>query len=677
MEIPQDISPQKAGSWITRIFFCGMLTLSQDAVAQTEHAWEKYLNEVMTVEDVGQNVWEDTYEQLCELELHPMDINRATREQLEELNFLSAQQVEDIMVYLYRYGPMKSLSELLMIPSIDYACRQLLSSLLYVGEQQRPGLPSLKDIARYGHSELMATASIPFYQRKGDKNGYLGYPFRHWLRYQFGYGDKVKLGVVGAQDAGEPLLSGRNRMGYDYYSFWLQLRNLGRLQTLVAGRYRVSMGMGLIANSSFGFGKVAMLQNLGRQVNTLRAHSSRSEGSYLQGAGATVGLSRHFSVTAFLSYRAMDATLNSDGSAATILSNGYHRTQTEMDKKNNLHNTTGGGSLRYQRAGFHAGLNLMATHLNRELKPDTTALYRRYYPRGYDFLNASASYGYAGSRLSASGETAFNRNGALATINSLSLQMGSQWSLVAVQRFYSMRYSSLYAASFSDGGRVGNESGLYLGLSWQPSPRLKLKGYADYAYFPWVRYQVSQSSESWDFLLQGVYTHRLWTIGSRYRLRLKQKDNEDKTGLLRREEHRARLTADYDGKGRWSSHTQVDMTFVGGTQREGGLMVSQTLGFTHGWLRLNAGFGYFRTDGYDSRVYIYEASPLYCYGITQFYGEGIRYWLMARAKIGKRLMLTAKAGTTNYFDRATIGSGYQQIFRSSKTDLDLQLRWKF
>ena len=50
---------------------------------------------------------------------------------------------------------------------------------------------------------------------------------------------------------------------------------------------------------------------------------------------------------------------------------------------------------------------------------------------------------------------------------------------------------------------------------------------------------------------------------------------------------------------------------------------------------------------------------------------------MGRANIGKRLMLTAKIGITNYFDRAVIGTSYQQIDASSQTDLDLQLRWKF
>jgi hypothetical protein len=649
-----------------------LMVMTLNVQAQSERAWTQYFNEVMTVEDVGTTQWEETYELLCELEQHPMDINQATREQLEQLPFLSAQQVEEIVEYLYRYGPMKSLAELQMLRSLDNERRRLLTYFIYIGES---GTVDSRQ-HNYAHHELMATGRIPFYERKGDVDGYQGYPYRHWLKYQFTYGDQVKAGLVGSQDAGEPFFSGKNRLGYDYYSVYLQLKQLGRLESLVLGKYRVSMGMGLIINNSFSLGKVSMLQNMGRPTSTLRAHSSRSSDGYLQGAAATVRIARGLTVTGFISYRAMDATLNNDGvTVSTIVTSGYHRTETELEKKNNLKNTTSGGNVRYQTNGYHAGLNVVGTHLNRELKPNTSVLYRQHYAQGYDFLNVSADYGYVHHRFSVNGETALNRDGALATINSLSLQLSSEWSLMALYRFYSFRYTSLYANSYSDGGSVQNESGIYLGTTWQPSPSWKLMAYTDFAYFPWAKYQISLSSHSWDNLLQLSYTKKHWTFGGRYRLRLRQRDNDDKTALISRTEHRGRLSAEYSSV--WSSRTQFDFGFTSFKEQERGLMVSETLGFTRRWLRLNGGFGYFHTDSYDSRVYLYELGPLYSYSVTQFSGEGIRYWLMARANIGKRLMLTAKLGITNYFDRSTIGSSYQQINRSSQTDLDLQVRWKF
>lgn len=654
---------------------CVLLMLSLVAKAQSEREWETYFREVVTVEDVGSAAWEEMYEQLCELDQHPIDLNHASREQLEQLPFLSAQQVEEIMAYLYQYGPMKSLAELQMIRSLDYQRRRLLGFFVFLGSQESGVRRKVGDALRYGRHELMATAKVPLYERKGDREAYKGWPYRHWLKYQFSYGDFVKAGLVGAQDAGEPFFANKNRMGYDYYSYYLQLKNWGWLASLVLGKYRVSMGMGLIANNGFAMGKLSSLQNLGRTTSTLRAHSSRSAADYLQGVGATVMLARGLSITGFLSYRAQDATLNKDGTAATIVTSGYHRTETELEKKDNLKNTSYGGTLRYLGGGFHAGLNIVGTHLDRELKPNTAVLYRQHAAQGTDFLNFSTDYGYVNPRFAIHGETAMNRDGALATINSLSLQCGGQVSLMALYRFYSFRYTSLYGNSFSDGGSVQNESGVYLGVNWQPSPRWKVMAYSDYAYFPWAKYQVSLSSHAFDNLLQVSYLRNNWTLEARYRLKLRQKDNVDKTALQTITTHRGRLSLSYEGN--WSSRTQLDYTQIASSQQDRGWMASQSLGYRYRWLRLSGGLGYYHTDSYDSRVYLYESGPLYNYGFSQYSGEGIRYWLMARGEIGKRLIVTAKFGTTDYFDRSVIGSSYQQIDGSSQSDVDLQVRWKF
>ena len=630
----------------------------------------------MTQEDMASSTWEQTYDLLCDLEDHPLDINQVTREQLEELPFLSAQQIEGIVEYLWRYGRMESLSELQMIRSLDYAQRRLLTYFVYVGEEPPAALPTLKDIAKYGQNELMAYARVPFYNRKGDINGYLGPKYRHWLRYQFTYGDQVKLGLVASQDAGEPFFANRNKWGYDYYSFYLQLRNFRRLESLVLGNYRVSMGMGLVMNNSFSLGKMAMLQNLGRSSYTLRAHSSRSAGSLL-GAAATIDMGRHLKLTAFASCNPADATLNKDGTVSTILDTDYHRTETEMNKKHNLQVTKAGGSLRYEHHGLHLGANALYTHLDKRLQPNTKTLYRRHYPQGADFTNASLDYGYASYRLSLNGETAVDQKGHLATINALSWRVSDELSVMALQRFYAYRYTSLDAQSYSDGGRVQNESGVYLGLTWQPSAAWRMVYYADFAYFPWAKYQVSQSSHAWDHLLQLTHTGRHWTLGGRYRLRMKQKDNEDKTALDNRWEHRGRLSADYAGDSGFGSRTQLDAGYCAYGAGDWGAMLSQTLSYTHRWLRLYGGAGYFHTDSYDSRVYLYERGPLYTYAMSTFYGEGIRYWLMARVQPWGNLTLTAKLGVTDYFDRSTIGSSYQQIDASAQTDLDIQIRWKF
>ncbi|MBR6276696.1 MAG: helix-hairpin-helix domain-containing protein [Prevotella sp.] len=651
------------------------LLMAAMTYGQSERPWEQALADVMTAEDLESATWEDTYNMLCELEEQPIDLNKATREELEALPFLTDRQVEDIMEYRYRYGAMKSMNELRMIRSLDSRLIDVLRYFTFIdNETATAGKRPLKERLQYGHHELMAYGRIPFYERRGDKNGYEGYPYRHWLRYRYNLDNDVKIGFVGSQDAGEPFFANTNKAGYDFYSYYLQVRRLGCIENAVVGKFKLSVGMGLVLNNSFGMGKLATLQQLGRSTNTVRPHSSRSQTDYMQGAAATFNLSPRWQLTAFLSYRPLDATLNDDGSIRTIVTGGYHRTPTEIEKKNNSHATDGGTHIAYRRGGLHAGATAVYTHLDRDLSPDTRTLYRRYNAQGNNFLNLSADYGYLHPRFALNGETAMNRDGAIATINSLSVEVSDELSLMLMQRFYSYRYTALYARSLSEGGHVQNESGYYFGLTWNPSPRLSVRAYTDYAYFAWARYQVSQPSHSWDNLLNATYSRGEWSITARYRLHLRQKDDDSKTALVNTTEHRGRIAVIWQHK-TFSAATQADGVSTGSHDR--GYSLSETVGWNIRRLKLNVNAGYFHTDSYDSRIYTYERGPLYTFSFPSFYGEGMRGAVMAQLKLNRRLSLTAKLGYTHYFDRSAIGSGLQQIDHSSQTDLDLQARWTF
>ena len=198
----------------------GMLLMTGGVqVGYAQNTWHQYLEQLGEQEEFENVAWENYEEMLSEYAEHPININTATREDLEQFPFLSAQQIEDIQAYIYQYGAMKSLGELAMIESIDWYQRQLMGCFFYAGDVKQHTFPSLSQVAKYGKHELVGYAKIPFYERKGDKEGYLGYPYKHWLRYQFHYGDYVKMGFVGAQYAGEPFFGGKNRLGYDFYSY--------------------------------------------------------------------------------------------------------------------------------------------------------------------------------------------------------------------------------------------------------------------------------------------------------------------------------------------------------------------------------------------------------------------------------------------------------------------------
>ena len=659
------------------------LTFCLSAIAQHQTTWEQTWHEVIHTEDMDDDEAEDTYERLQQLAEHPVDLNKATHQELEQLPFLSEQQIDELMEYLLRYGPMRSFGELRMIRSLSYQQQALLPFFVEIREEpvKEKAFPHWSTIARYGKHTLTMTGRLPCYNRQGDLDhhdtGYLGPKYRHSLRYEFSYGTYLKLGFVGAQDAGEPFFSSNNPWGYDAYSYYLQIQHLGRLENAIVGKYKISAGMGLVLNSSFSLGKQVMLQSLGRHTNTLRPHGSRSEADYLQGAAATVRLFRPLTATFFASYRPVDATLNTDGTAATIITSGYHRTLTEFKKKHNTHQADVGATINYRQGGFHLGANAAYTQLDRRLQPNKKERYRLYYPQGEHFLNTSIDYGYKHYRFTFNGETATNADGALATIHTLSYQPSQFLSIMALQRFYSYRYTCLHAHCFGETSRTQNESGYYLGFSWHPISNLNLQGYADYAYFPWERYQVSQSSHSWDFMFQGDYQLQRWNLSARHRVRLRQKDNADKTALVPDNEQRGRLSLTYAHPSNWSAKTELDYVRSDYKTTSRGYMVSEHLAFSQQWWQMSLTAGYFNTDDYNGRIYIYERQMQHDFSFPMFYGQGIRTALFVKADVMQQLQLSAKLGYTNYFDRAVIGTGQQQIAQSHTTDLDLQVRWKF
>ena len=85
-----------------------MLYLALYVKAQQRQEWEKYYDQLGDIEDAESESWGNTYDELCELAAHPINLSTATREELETLPFLNDQQIQEIIEYTYKYGGMKS-----------------------------------------------------------------------------------------------------------------------------------------------------------------------------------------------------------------------------------------------------------------------------------------------------------------------------------------------------------------------------------------------------------------------------------------------------------------------------------------------------------------------------------------------------------------------------------------
>lgn len=654
-----------------------------------EKAWEDYFHEIYALEEIDDESIENDYEHLCELESTPLNINTLNPEDLYLIPGLNRNQIDEIIKYRDRHGEFRTIEELALIESIDRPLRLFLCNFIIaapIPQNAWYSRPTLDSIMRKGHGEIQTSANIPLYNRQGDKNGYLGYKYKYNLKISGKFSDNIKYGFCGSQDAGEPLFANKNKLGMDYYSFYIKIGNIKRLKTLVIGQYNIKLGMGLIQNNSFGYGKQMMLSSMNNYDATITGHATRSDGGYFQGIANTIDIGKSdsqskWTLTTFWSYRNIDATLNKDGSISTIITSGYHRTPTEMEKKNNSSTTSLGAHINYKRNGIHMGISTVYNWFNRDLTPNPSnnpKSYRTYYTQGNNFWNISINYGYISRKFVLSGETATGSCNSIATINAAEVNLNKRISLYAVQRFYSYKYYAINAKSFNDGGYTQNESGIYGGAKWTISPRITLDAYSDLAYYPWIKYYCSTSSYSFDNNISLKYEKNDWILKAKYKFKIKQRNNTEKTFLQNRYSNKLRMSIQKNSE-KTSFTTNIDFTELSFTDNKSiGYSFSQNASIElHKKTSIYIFASYFHTDDSNSSIYITERNIPGVFNSSSYYGEGVRFSSSLKAMLTSKVIVNFKFALTSYFNRNVISSGLRMINSSYQTDIDLNVKYKF
>lgn len=653
---------------------CFVLVALGNVHAQQEgtYTWQNFVDEISDDEYAEEQGWTESMEELAALSVHPLDINTATREQLAAIPFLDEEQITEIHAYLFRHRGMRSLSELMAISSIDYRTRRYLSLFLRADPAvfEWKDTLNLKTLLRHSKHELLTRLDVPLYYRTGYSyppraGGYAGLPLYHRIRYQMSSLNRLSLGFSAEKDQGEPF---RRNRGWDHYGIHLMVRNMGWLRTAVLGDYKLGFGEGLVVNTGFSAGKGSLMN---RPSQGIRAHRGTDEVNFLRGVAATFKVS-HLDISAWLSHRKLDATLGLDGTAATLLTSGLHRTASELNRKGNLGSTVAGANLTWRNLGFHLGLTGYFQQYSKPLSP-SNALYRRIYPRGRNFGVAGMNYGYTHLWFSFSGETAYSMGqhgqGGIATLNRLVWKISPQYTLSGSFRFYSYKFNSFYASALSENSRVQNESGATVRLDANPVDRLFLTLYADFFYNPWPRYTLTHSSHGQELTANLSYSlSQINSLSLRYQLKRKERSNQMQL------HNRLRVGYTRQQGVHWQLQSYLHLHAVD-TSRRPGWALSQRARGQWGRGGFSALLAYFHTPDYDTRLYHYEPLLTHMFRFPSLYGRGVRFATAARYALWRgRLVLEALYSLTRYTDRKSQSSGMQEILSPWKQDISVQLR---
>lgn len=638
---------------------CGLSFCSVENLNAQTLDWESFIENLL-VDAETDSSWDNLYEDLCYLHENPININESTTEELVQLPFLTAQQIEEILAYVYIYGPMKTLGELNLIKGLNYETRQKLRFFLYCGEKSKQDKIYIHDLLKKGKNELVARTDYPFEESSG---AYLGSDLYHSLRYKFRYKDKIEAGLTAEKDKGE--------RGIDSYSLYALLKNRGILKKLIIGNYRLSFGHGLVLNTDFSLGKNYILSSSCTSGKGIKPHSSTRESNFFQGAASTVSFGK-WELSTFLSYRKLDATLNK-GTISSLKDDGYHRTELELYKKGNVQSQLSGGNISYIKDHFQLGLTTVYTLFSKPFYKNTSG-YKLYYPVGHSFWNTSMNYGYRNNRLNIQGEYAVSAQGGWATLNTLSVCLFNELQLSFLYRYYHPKYNAIYGSSFSEGSMVKNEKGFYFGMNYPFSRSLNFSSYIDFFQFPYIRYGVSKpNTKGYDFLAELKFNSRKnfsWNI--RYRKKSKQADYTEngKKGIAYTRNQKVKLQANYTFNDLFQGKSILNYNHLneGKKSASRGYSFSQSFQYNMRCFPLQIAVNgiYFHTDDYDSRVFSYEQGLLYSFSIPSYYGIGYRFSTLLKYNLNSNLSLQCKYGFTCYKDR-----------NINKNMLNIQLRYKF
>lgn len=646
---------------------------------------EEHLEQLANDEE-EQN-WENELEELSQRLQEPLNLNTATRKQLDQFPFLDDIQIENLLAYLYLHGQMQTLYELQLVEEMDKRTIDLLLPFVCVKPvSENKKLPTMKQILKYGKHEALARLDVPFYTRKGYEKSYLGPALYHSLRYNFHYGDYLQAGITAEKDTGEPMFALHEQRGYDYYSPYLLLQNMGRLKAIALGNYRLNFGMGLVMSTDFRLGKTYSLSTANYRSNGIRKHSGTDEYNYFRGAAATMEVIKGMELSAFYSHRTMDGTVRAD-TLTSIYKTGLHRSQSEADKRNAFTLQLAGGNLSYLNKTLKVGVTGIYYFLNLPYEPSLNK-YARYNLHGREFYNIGMDYRlHLPFRLTLTGEAAKGKQG-YALLNRLDWRIASDYRLMLVHRYYSHDYWAMFARSFGESSTPQNENGWYLAAEASPFARWRFFASVDLFSFPWWKYRISKPSQGVDGMFQAVYSPQQdLTMYLQYRYKQKERDVTSTNGnqIFPTHQHKLRYRLSYT-PGNWLLRTTADYTCfyqdgqlnAKGNPYSHGYQVTQQAAYSFPFsLSATVQATWFHTDDYDSRIYASERGLLYTFYTPSYSGCGFRYSACLRYDLNRHLMLLAKLGHTIYQDRNEIGSGNDLIPSNRKMDLQIQMRIKF
>ncbi|MCQ2285728.1 MAG: hypothetical protein MJZ76_02505 [Bacteroidales bacterium] len=638
------------------------------------------------LEQLGDDIdYSDEVEELMQYKNKKIGVNSMTAEAALKILHLTDYQYYQLLLYVEQYGPIVSVAELYAIEGFTPNDIQRIVPWIEINS-----IVKRKPFSRFfqnSRNELLLRYGQIMERQKGYEKGteknYLGSPQKLAFRYSFETNDLFSFGIAGEKDAGEEFFRGTQKQGFDFYSFHIELKNINILRKLVIGDYKMNFGQGLIIGSSLMGSKGGGAGNCRKFTTGTRAVTALNESDIFRGISVEIGNAK-INGTLFYSHRFYDGKISQndeedsffDGSLST---NGYHRTENEMIKKNVLRNRSYGFHFQINRRIFRIGLQGIRTEFEKPLSI-SDVLYQKYRFSGRSSCNLSIDYQLILKKYVLFGEFASDDKLHLAVLQGLLMELDPRIKCSMLFRFYSKQFIALSGSGFAESAFHQGEMGLYFASDIILSTKTTMSLGTDFYQLNWLQYNVDAPQFGCDFNAKWSFTlSRYSQLIFRYDYHPKFKNDKTKfvNEIQQQNRHRVKLSVNSTLLSWMNVKTEADLLINKdhfNKQTRLGILLFQDFGmsFDKIGLDLKLRIAYFDTDSYDERLYAYENDVLYCFSSNAHFGTGIRGFLLF--KYGwKWFSISLRIARTYYIDRLIIGSGLEQINSPHKTELKAQL----
>lgn len=693
---------------IQGILLLGFVFLSLHGFTQNAEPGEKEREAIINrIENIAEQTdqeldYSDLLEGVYYFLEHPLNLNYATFDEMKQLLFISDYQINKIIEYRNKYGKFLTIYELQAVEGIDSELIDLLKPFITVSQEKPMVTLKPSNIFKYGRNDLFLRYSRTLEKQKGyedlpdsvkteSPNGYyLGSPDRVYTRYSFNYMNKVMAGITADKDAGEEFFKGSQPNGFDFYSGYVAIRDLGFVKNVVVGDYHVQFGQGLTLWTGLSFGKSTDGMSVKKSGRQIKPNTSANENLYLRGTAVTVGM-RSFNLTGFYSSKHIDGNIGENDTLSAELQfvtslqqTGYHRTNGEMADRHALGEKIFGGHLEFRKDKFSVGATAYKTEFGSNLINDGQ-LYKKYYFTGNENLNYGIDFSALVSKFTFFGEASGSENGGKAYLAGVQANLSPRVAFSVFYRNYGVDYQNLYSNALGESSRNQNEKGLYAGILFRLHKNWTFNGYADQFTFPWLSYRIDAPAKGTEYLAQLNYSlSRNVLMYFRFRVEQKPLNETAETPMptiyetVKRD---YRFHVDYSVLPWLNLKNRIEfITYKKGSQStHNGYLIYQDILIRPENQPFDVSFRYalFDTDTYDERLYAYENDVLYAFSIPAYYYQGSRFYCLIRYELGKRIDLWLRYAQTFYDNQKTVGTGLDESAGNTRSEFKAQLRFKF